>query len=86
MRNERDTPVEYANTIANKANVLRNLPDDPERPGQGREAGLLAARELYREARRILLGLRQADSVGMIDEALTGIAQDLANVPRSALG
>jgi len=86
VRNERDTPVEYANTIANKANVLRNLPDDPERPGQGREAGLLAARELYREARRILLGLRQADSVGMIDEALTGIAQDLANVPRSALG
>ena len=80
VRNERDTPVEYANTIANKANVLRNLPDDPDRPGLGREASLLASRDLYREARRILLGLQQADSIGMIDEALAGVAQDLDSV------
>ncbi len=86
VRNERDTPVEYANTIVNKANVLRNLPDDPDRPGLGGEAGLLAARDLYREARRILLGLQQSDSVAMIDEALAAIAQDLDGAPRSAPG
>jgi len=78
VRNERDTPLEYANTIANKANVLRNLPDDPEHSGLGRESSLIAARDLYREARRILLRFDQADSVGMIEEALAGIADDLA--------
>jgi tetratricopeptide (TPR) repeat protein len=78
VRNERDTPLEYANTIANKANVLRNLPDDPDRPGLGREGCLIAARDLYHEARRILLRFDQTDSVAMIEEALTGIADDLS--------
>ena len=78
VRNERDTPLEYASTIANKANVLRNLPDDPDQPGLGREGCLIAARDLYQEARRILLRFDQADSVAMIEESLTGIADDLA--------
>jgi len=78
VRNERDTPLEYASTIANKANVLRNLPDDPDKPGLGREACLVAARDLYQEARGILLRFDQADSVAMIEESLTGIADDLA--------
>ena len=55
VRNERDTPLECPSTIANKVNVLRNLPDDPERPGLGRESSLTTARDLYQEARRILL-------------------------------
>ena len=76
VRNPRDTPLEYAKTIANKANVLRNLPGDPDRPGLGRDASLGAARDLYQEARRILLEFRQLDSVRMIDEALAEIAED----------
>jgi tetratricopeptide (TPR) repeat protein len=82
VRNERDTPLEYASTIANKANVLRNLPEDPDRPGLGREASLTAARELYQEARRIMLCFDQAESAGMIDDALAGIAEELALLPR----
>ena len=42
VRNERDTPLEYASTIANKANVLRNLPDDPDQPRSGREGCLIS--------------------------------------------
>jgi tetratricopeptide (TPR) repeat protein len=84
VRNERDTPQEYASTIANKANVLRNLPDDPDRPGMGRTGSLLAARDLYDEARSILLRHGQTGSAGMIDEALAGIAQDIAELSRGA--
>jgi tetratricopeptide (TPR) repeat protein len=80
VRNERDTPLEYASTIANKANVLRNLPDDPDRPGLGREGSLAAARDLYGEARRIMLQFGQGGSVGMIDEALAGIGRDLSEL------
>jgi len=92
VRNPRDTPLEYAKTIANKANVLRNLPGDPDRPGFGRDASLGAARDLYQEARRILLEFRQLDSVRMIDEALAEIAEDFGEpanrtgaAPRAAI-
>ena len=78
VRNEHDTPLEYANTIANKANVFRNLPDNPERPGSGRESSLIAARDLYQEARRVLLSYAQHESVGIIEDALAEIADDLA--------
>ncbi len=78
VRNERDTPLEYASTVANKANVLRNLPGDPDRPGLGRKGSLMAARDLYSEARRILLQFGQTGSVGMIDEALAGVTRDLS--------
>jgi tetratricopeptide (TPR) repeat protein len=84
VRNPRDTPLEYASTIANKANVLRNLPEDPDRPGLGREASLAAARDLYQEARRILLNFAQIESVRMIDEALSEIVRDLAGLPRGS--
>ena len=83
VRNERDTPLEYASTIANKANVLRNLPDDPQRPGSGRRGSLIAARGLYREAARILLGAGDASSVAMIDEATGEIERELRDEERA---
>jgi len=46
-------PVEYANTIANKANCLCNLPDDPGAPEAGNPANLAAAKAHYAEAKRI---------------------------------
>ena len=42
VRNARDTPVEYANTIANMANVLRNLPTDTK-ANSGQSVGEHAA-------------------------------------------
>ena len=83
VRTERDTPLEYASTIANKANVLRNLPDDPERPGSGRRGSLIAARGLYRDAARILRGAGDASSVAMIDGALDEIERDLSEGERA---
>jgi hypothetical protein len=96
VRNPRDTPLEYANTIANKANVLRNLPDDPDRPGRegpgrempvlegpggGRRASLGAAHKLYREAQRIFASLGQADHSAVVVEALTEIEREMAELP-----
>ncbi len=77
VRNPRDTPFEYANTIANKANVLRNLPDDPERPGLGRSASLCKAQDLYREARRLFAALNEPEHAGVVDEALADIEHEL---------
>ena len=40
VRTRGTTPLEYANTIANKANCLLNLADDPEQPATGQSAQL----------------------------------------------
>jgi len=78
VRNARDTPLEFANTFANKANALRNLPDDPDRPGLGRDAALSRARELYQEARAIYVRVNAAHSAGLIEQALADIDHELA--------
>lgn len=79
VRNSRDTPIEYANTIANKANVLRNLPDDPDRPGLGREAALARARELYSEARELFARFGHSHGVTVVDEAIGEIDQEITS-------
>ena len=53
MRTVRDMPVEYANTVANKANARLNLLDDPKHPALGNPANTAKARGLYREAQLI---------------------------------
>ncbi len=81
VRNPRDTPAEYANTIANQANVFRNLPDDPgssgENPGSGRETCLRRARDLYGQALRIFTERNDADSANVAADALREIEQEL---------
>ena len=47
VRTREASPLEYANTIANKANCLWNLPDDPESPEAGNRANLTLARAAY---------------------------------------
>lgn len=69
VRNPRDTPVEYANTIANKANCLRNLPDDPEHPGAGNRARLREAAGLYAEATRIFSSYQELDKAELVERA-----------------
>jgi tetratricopeptide (TPR) repeat protein len=53
VRTRATMPLEYANTIANKANCLWNLPDDVERPDGGNLRNLCRARAYYGEAREI---------------------------------
>jgi tetratricopeptide (TPR) repeat protein len=75
VRNPRDTPIDYANTIANKANVLRR------HPVEGLEGdGLSQALELYREARRLF----EAHALPERAELMTAaIAQIAAEQPRA---
>ena len=53
VRRPETAPIEYANTIANKANCLANLPDDPARPERGGAGSVQAALQLYAEAKSI---------------------------------
>ena len=77
VRKPRDTPLEYANTIANKANCLRNLPDDLENPQNGSTEKLFAARELYREAQKIFAQYGDEGKQAAINEVLVEVEQDL---------
>ncbi len=38
VRSRANMPIEYANTLTNKANCLQNLPDDPGQP-DARQSG-----------------------------------------------
>jgi tetratricopeptide (TPR) repeat protein len=79
VRNARDTPLEYANTIANKANVLRSLPDVADAPpGAG---NLRQAQALYREARQIFQRYGQFSGMAAVDETLRDIASELQQAP-----
>lgn len=53
VRRPETMPLEYANTIANKANCLCNLPDDPDAPEKGNAGNLARARQHYAEAQRL---------------------------------
>ncbi len=70
VRNRRDSPLAYANTIANKANCLANLPDDPDRPAAGNPANLAAAVALYREARAIFTAQGEPAKAEIVEHAL----------------
>ncbi|MER8465837.1 hypothetical protein [Mesorhizobium sp. M1396] len=76
-------PLEYANTVSNKANCLWNLPDDPERPEDGNRANLLAAREYYRESREIFSTSGEVDKARTVAEALEQIQRELLSTPPS---
>ena len=91
MRNPRDTPVAYANTIANKANVLRNLVPDPARASLGGAAmaGPLAdplndALVLVREAQVLFEHFGDAAKAALMHEAAGEIEAERAQ-RRSAL-
>jgi tetratricopeptide (TPR) repeat protein len=67
VRNPQDTPLEYANTISNKANALFNLADNPE--------NLLQARTYYQKARAIFIQHQQMAQAEIITQALQELAQ-----------
>ena len=71
VRTRRATPGEYANTIANKANCLANLPDDPATPEAGNPNNIAAAISLYRDALVIFDERGEQDKVAAIAGALS---------------
>ena len=80
MRNPRDTPLEYANTIANKANVLRGLLPDPLRPlTEGAPADPLNdALGLVREARELFARHGDSQKASLMTDAASEIEAELA--------
>lgn len=77
VRTLRDMPEEYANTIANKANCLSNLPDDPSNPDGGNFGNLTEAVRLLEEARGVFTARGAgekaqavADAIGELNAAL----------------
>jgi tetratricopeptide (TPR) repeat protein len=74
VRTRTTTPLEYANTIANKANCLCNLPDDLEALSAGHASNLAKARALYEEARTIFAEHGETDKVRIVSEAIERIS------------
>ncbi|MBW4559069.1 MAG: hypothetical protein KME59_24735 [Trichormus sp. ATA11-4-KO1] len=79
VRNSKDTPLEYANTISNKANALFNLPDDPEKPEAGNFQNLLKARDYYQEAWEIFHQYQQTEQAKIVAQALQELAVEIGN-------
>ncbi len=73
VRTRRDMPIAYANTIANKANCLANMFDDPENPDQGNPVNMLEARTLLREAAALFEEYGDTSKARLVAEALSEI-------------
>lgn len=80
VRTEQTTPLPYATTIANKANCMRNLPDDPEHPEKGNQERLVQARQLYRDAERIFKSYGDFGRAQLLNEALAEVEQELGDL------
>lgn len=77
VRNRKDTPIEYANTIANKANALINLPDKLDKPEAGNEQNILKARNYYQEALEIFTQLGQIKQAQAVSQVLEELRTDI---------
>jgi hypothetical protein len=83
VRTRETTPLEYANTIANKANCLWNLPDEPAQPDRGNRANLMQARAYYAEAREIFVANGDVEKARIVSEAATQIEREILALPPS---
>ncbi|MBC5793949.1 hypothetical protein H5968_02000 [Sphaerospermopsis sp. LEGE 00249] len=80
VRNSRDTPLEYANTISNKANVFFNLPDDPEKPELGNPENLLQAKLYYQEAWQIFTAHQEIEKAEIVAQAIQDLEAEILAV------
>ena len=74
VRTAQDTPLAYAHTLANRANVLVNLPDSLDNPEGGNQQHLQQAEAHYREVEQIFVTygqVSQAETVRQTREALS---------------
>lgn len=83
VRTREAAPLEFANTIANKANCLWNLPDEPEHPSRGNRANLTQARAWYAEAREIFIAHGEVERARIVAEAATQIEREMLALPES---
>lgn len=81
VRTRETTPAEYANTIANYANCLRNLPDDLAEAERGNRDNLGKALACYREAAGIFTELGDSQKVAIVAEMIAEIESELAAIP-----
>jgi len=85
VRTRDTTPAEYANTIANVANCLRNLPDDLAEPDHGNRVNLGKALGRYREAADIFAELGEGQKLAIVAEMIAEIESELGEgIPASA--
>jgi tetratricopeptide (TPR) repeat protein len=80
VRNRSNAPLEYANTIANKANCLCGLPDDPVHPELGQQVNLQRAKALYKEARLIFEEQGEPEKQRLMAEAVGELESELAEL------
>jgi tetratricopeptide (TPR) repeat protein len=84
VRNRETTPLEYANTLSNRANCLWNLPDDPERPQAGNPQNMRRARDGYQTAREIFALNGEVEKARMVAEALFELEREIMGLPEAA--
>lgn len=84
VRTRETTPAEYANTIANYANCLRNLPDDLACPERGNLDNLGKALRRYREAAEIFAASGDDQKVAIVGEIIAEIEAEMVNEPPGA--
>ena len=82
VRTRETMAVEFANTIANKANCLWNLPDDPAHPERGNRRNLTAARDHYGEARQIFMQHGELEKARIVSEAFGLIEREILSVEK----
>lgn len=75
VRSPQDTPLAYAHTVANRANVLANLPDDLEHPEQGNPRHLQQAAAAYQEAEQIFAAYGQQVQAATVRQARQALCQ-----------
>lgn len=80
VRTRGEMPLEYANTVANRATCLWGLPDDLEDPASGHGANLREVRRLLGEALEIFAEHGETGKVASVREALAEVEGELAAV------
>ena len=75
VRTAEDTPLAYAHTLANRANVLANLPDDLDHPERGNPRYLQQAEAHYQEAERIFAAYGQFVQAETVRQACAALSQ-----------
>ncbi|MEM6530973.1 MAG: hypothetical protein AAF654_00045 [Myxococcota bacterium] len=78
VRNPGNTPLEYANTISNKANALLGLPDDLDVPSKGCRENFEQALALFGEAQGIFAEAGLAEQAEMVASTMSVVEKELA--------
>lgn len=79
-------PLEYANTIANKANCLWNLPDNVTDGQSWAGRNCTEARRLYAEAREIFNAHGELDKARIVAEAIDSIEREQLSASAASCG